>query len=232
MHDELLREQLAYYSARAREYDASLEPLTPTGGTTERPEGQEWMAAVHSLRAVGPRQQVLELAAGTGIWTKELLTIARELTVLDGSPEMLAMNRAKIHDPRVRYECVDLFDWQPTTEYDLVFFAFWLSHVPPDLLAPFLDNACRAVRPGGRLFIVDEPAGGQQLSGPSEEGMFQTRVLQDGRSFNIVKVYHDPARVQEQLLKRGLAPLELATGKYFFHLLSGRSREDSARGNS
>jgi ubiquinone/menaquinone biosynthesis C-methylase UbiE len=36
---------------------------------------------------------VLELAGGTGIWTEQLARDAVELTVVDASPEMLAMNR-------------------------------------------------------------------------------------------------------------------------------------------
>jgi demethylmenaquinone methyltransferase/2-methoxy-6-polyprenyl-1,4-benzoquinol methylase len=166
---------------------------------------------------------VLEPAAGTGIWTQELLSLASQLTVMDGSPEMLEINRAKLSDPRVRYECVDLFGWEPEQEYDLVFFAFWLSHVPPDLLAPFLDNASRAVKPGGRLFIVDEPAGGRQLSGPSEAGMYQRRTVEDGREFKIVKVYYDPARIEQHLRERGFEALELMTGEYFFYITGKRA---------
>ena len=223
--DKLIREQQAYYSARAQEYDASLEPLAPASETPQRPEEIEWMAAVNALRRLGPCEKALELAGGTGIWTRELLPIARDLTVLDGSPEMLAINRAKINDPRVRYECANLFNWQPGGEYDLVCFAFWLSHVPPDLLAPFLDQACRAVRPGGHLFIMDEPAGGRPLSGPSEAGGYQRRVIQDGRAFTVIKVYYEPTRIHEHLRQRGLAPLVVSTGEYFFHLVSARINE-------
>ncbi len=142
--------------------------------------------------------------------------------MLDGSPEMLAINRAKLADPRVQYQCIDLFSWEPEREYDLVFFAFWLCHVPPELLAAFLDKVDRAVRPGGHVFIVDEPAGGRNLSGPSEAGMYQRRTLEDGRAFNIVKVYYDPLTIQGELGKRGFTPGELGVGEYFFHLVNQR----------
>ena len=32
----------------------------------------------------------------------------------------------------MRYIEADPFHWQPTEQLDAVFFAFWLSHVPPD----------------------------------------------------------------------------------------------------
>jgi demethylmenaquinone methyltransferase/2-methoxy-6-polyprenyl-1,4-benzoquinol methylase len=221
--DDPLRGQLEYYRARAREYDTSLEAITAEADASPRGDQREWAATIQALRGIGPSGQVLELAAGTGIWTQELLPLASQLTVLDGSPDMLEINRARLSDPRVHYECVDLFAWQPEGEYDLVFFAFWLSHVPPDLLAPFLDNASRAVRPGGRLFIVDEPAGGRQLSGPSEAGIYQRRTVEDGREFKIVKVYYDPVRIEEHFRERGFEALELITGEYFFHLIAKRA---------
>jgi 2-polyprenyl-3-methyl-5-hydroxy-6-metoxy-1,4-benzoquinol methylase len=41
-------------------------------------------------------------------------------------------------------------------QYDLVFFANWLSHIPPQQLDAFLGIVARAVRPGGSLVIVDQ----------------------------------------------------------------------------
>jgi ubiquinone/menaquinone biosynthesis C-methylase UbiE len=221
--DDLLREQLDYYRARAREYDASLESITTVGDSFEQEARREWVAIVQAVRGLGPSGQVLELAAGTGIWTQQLVALASDLTVLDGSPEMLELNRAKLNNPKARYECVNLFDWEPDHKYDLVFFAFWLSHVPPELLSPFLDRVERAVRTGGRVFIIDEPAAGNQLSGPSEAGMYQQRTVEDGRKFKIFKVYYDPAEIQRQLQERGFEPAEMMAGQYFFYLNSKRA---------
>ena len=215
MPRSLLEEQLNYYNARAAEYDSSLRSSDQSAEVN-----REWTQAVRALQALGPQNLVLELAGGTGIWTEELIRIASDLTVLDGSPEMLRLNRLKLNDARVRYEVADLFAWEPAQPYDLVFFAFWLSHVPPDLLDPFLDKLQRAVAPGGNIFIVDEPAGGRQISGPTQEGMYQQRTLQDGRVFNIIKVYYDPVDIQRRLQQRGFEPIGLQIGESFFHLIS------------
>ena len=87
--------------------------------------------------------------------------MARRITAVDGAPEMLAMARAKVGDAAaVDFICADLFGWVPTTQYDLVMFAAWISHIPPHRLDEFLDKVRDAVRPGGHVFIVDEPAGG------------------------------------------------------------------------
>ena len=53
---------------------------------------------------------MLELAGGTGIWTKQLAQTAAELTVVDASPEMLGINRDRVRDPYVRYITADLFE--------------------------------------------------------------------------------------------------------------------------
>jgi demethylmenaquinone methyltransferase/2-methoxy-6-polyprenyl-1,4-benzoquinol methylase len=224
VENNVLREQLAYYRARAQEYDESVQQT----GRFASPEPQdenidrEWAQIVTVIHALPHCKHVLELACGTGMWTQELLRIGASITALDGAPEMLDVNRAKLGSPRVQYECVDLFDWQPDREYDLVFFGFWLSHVPPEQLGSFLENVARATRPGGQVFIVDEPAGGHQLSGSTEATDQQTRTLHAGRTFQIVKVYYDPAAIQEQLRQRGFAQFSAMKGEYFFYL-SGMS---------
>jgi demethylmenaquinone methyltransferase/2-methoxy-6-polyprenyl-1,4-benzoquinol methylase len=222
---KLLQEQLQYYSARAREYDESVQQVSDSADEGEQPESREWAQAVEALRALGRQGRVLELAGGTGLWTRELTKISSELTVLDGAQEMLDVNRAKIDDLHVRYECVDLFEWNPTEKYDLVFFGFWLSHVPRELLSRFLDRVSQATTPGGHALIVDEPAGGRQLTGPARDGMYQTRTVEDGRTFNIVKVYYEPHEIQELLRQRGFVTTNMHVGEYFFHLICKRQNE-------
>src|SRR2546423_8778625 len=115
MEDDVLQEQLAYYRARATTYDASLGN-----------ELQGTLTAVDELlQQLGPFEHVLELACGTGIWTRLLLNVAQRVTAVDAAPEMLALNAAKVAkvgtvgEKRVRYLCADLFTWEPAEQYDL-----------------------------------------------------------------------------------------------------------------
>src|SRR5829696_2029653 len=217
MAEDILKDQLDYYRARAREYDRTVVP-SPNSKNFLKIETElaQIREAVHHLP---PCKEALELASGTGIWTQELLKVAKEVTALDGAPEMLDVTRAKLGDStRVKYECIDLFTWQPGRPYDLVFFAFWLSHVPLERLGRFLEKVTRATRVGGRMFIVDEPANGQHLSGPTSPESTQTRLLEDGRSFQIIKAYYDPAAVQRNLARRGFGEFQTFSGEYFFYL--------------
>ncbi len=223
MEGDILRQQLEYYRARAHEYDESIQQIGRFAGDEKTPAAEAELAAITAaLHRLTPGKHVLELACGTGIWTRELLPISDALTALDGAPEMLDVNRAKIADPRVRYECVDLFTWEPGRPFDLVFFAFWVSHVPHERLAAFLDRVTRATRVGGQVFIVDEPGGGQQISGANENERTQQRQLLDGRIYEIIKVYYDPAVLQAELARRGFAEFELLRGDYFFSLCATR----------
>jgi SAM-dependent methyltransferase len=146
---KLIEEQIAYYRARAAEYDATV------------PEGDPFAAHAEATRAVlrsfAPRGRVLELAAGTGQWTGLLADYADELTVTDASPEMLELNRAKVGERvNTRYEVADAFAMEPTHAFDTVFFGFFLSHVPPRQFEGFWSLVEGLLAPGGRVFFVDE----------------------------------------------------------------------------
>ena len=158
MDDAVLKEQLEYYAARAKEYDESIQGIGSSSATSEYEEAnQEWLHIISALHALGPVGDVLELACGTGIWTQELRSIGASITAIDGSSEMIEINQAKADTTAIDYQRVDLFKWEPEKQYDLVFFAFWLSHIPPSHLSEFLSKVARATKPGGRVFIVDEP---------------------------------------------------------------------------
>jgi SAM-dependent methyltransferase len=94
--ERLLAEQRRYYSERAPEYD---DWWFRRGGYALNAEtAARWFADVSQLEAAldafRPRGDVLELAAGTGIWTRRLLRLADRVTAVDAVPEVLELNRA------------------------------------------------------------------------------------------------------------------------------------------
>ncbi|MBZ0297671.1 MAG: class I SAM-dependent methyltransferase, partial [Anaerolineae bacterium] len=155
--DFRLQQQIDYYRARASEYDEWFYRIGryDYGETVNRQWFAEAQQVMDTLQALGPFDNVLELAAGTGIWTEQLVKASKQVTALDASPEVLVVNEQKLMSDKVTYQQADLFQWQPEATYDLVFFSFWLSHVPPQRLDDFLDKVSRATRPGGRVFLVD-----------------------------------------------------------------------------
>ena len=136
---------------------------------------------MRALESFEPTGRVLELACGTGVWTEQLIRHARSITAIDAAPEMLALARARIKDERVRFLAADIFSWEPDGRYDVVAFAFWLSHVPPARFERFWELLAACLRPGGRVFFIDDayrtPA--EPLEG--EWGSTVRRRLNDAR---------------------------------------------------
>jgi SAM-dependent methyltransferase len=218
--DTLVDEQIAYYRARADEYDRmlmrerrydvdGLDPASPDRDTRE-------LAVVEArLNELGPFGDVLEMACGTGWWTKRLAKLARSVTAIDASPEMLRILRRRVRAAGVRVVRADVFDWTPDRAYDLVFFGFWLSHVPPDRFEEFWRVVRASLSPRGRVFFVDEMkwdgVEGYEEALGDDRGTTM-RPLEDGRRFRMVKVYHRPPELQLRLSALGWSAKVSATG--------------------
>ena len=237
---DLLHQQIAYYRARASEYDEWFYRL----GRYDHGEAHthHWFAEAaevrHALHTIGEEldvRQALEFACGTGIWTEELVQIADHVTALDASPEVIAINRAKLRgserldhaEDRVTFVEADIFAWEPEQHYDLVFFGFWLSHVPPERLDAFLAVVARALKPGGRVFMVDSlrsssaGAQGQQVQ-PRQE-IRQARQLKDGRTFEVVKIYYTPEALTDHFARAGINATVSTTAQFFIHAVGSVS---------
>ena len=144
--DALVAEQADYYRARAAEYDATVGYA---------PESKA--ALIAAIERFQPRGRVLELACGTGQWTQILARTASELTAVDASAEMLELNQARLGRPEINYIQADLFAWKALPHrFDVVFFAAWLSHVPPQRFDAFWGQVAAALADGGRVFVIDE----------------------------------------------------------------------------
>jgi trans-aconitate methyltransferase len=212
MDHSILYEQLAYYRARAQEYDESTRETAELKGVFAR--------ARDLLQQRGPYEQVLELACGTGTWTQVLLAIGLEITAIDAAPEMLEMARQKLRNTRVHYQQPDLFQWEPEREYHLVFFANWLSHVPPEELDTFLSRVARAVRPGGYVAIIDQYAPtpeDRQIMKKGEGGnIYAQRPLLSGKTFTIIKIFYDVMALQEIFTALGFEAMSYQLNDSFF----------------
>ena len=207
--EALLAEQVAYYRARAEEYDDT----APFG------EYECYPALLAALEQFNPTGRVLELACGTGQWTTELVRYASHLTALDASPEMLALNQAAVRRQSVSYVQADVFEWRPPERYDVVFFAAWLSHVPPQRFEAFWTTVGRCLTDAGRVFLIDELPAVAALEEIAEGTVAPAvkRPLRSGASYRAIKVWHEPAELADQL--RGLgwqADFRTAGWRFFY----------------
>src|SRR5690348_15747860 len=187
----LLDEQVSYYRAVAPEYE---DHTLPFGGV------DELTAALEAFRPTG---SVLELACGQGRWTAQLVRHATDVTAVDASPEMISIASARVGDDRVRFVEANIFDWEPDRRYDVVFFGFWISHVPLERFASFWTLVADCLEPDGRVFFVDDAYRTPDELVEGESSSTIVRRLNDGSVHRAVKVPHRASELEDRLAQLG-----------------------------
>ena len=222
----ILAEQVAYYRKRAGEYD---EWWLRTGRYDHGEElNAAWNADVacveQSLCAFLDARRpgrALELACGTGLFTRWLAPRVGTLLALDASPEVQAINRDRVGADNVGYEIVDLFAWSPGERFDFVFMSFWLSHVPADRFDQFWRTVGTALAPGGCAYVIDSgwdvTSTAKNHARPDRDGGVAQRKLNDGSEYRIVKIFHEPETLAARLASLGFRSDVTHTPRYFIH---------------
>jgi 2-polyprenyl-3-methyl-5-hydroxy-6-metoxy-1,4-benzoquinol methylase len=225
--DDLLQSQIQYYRARSGEYDDWFfrRGRYDRGAEHTAAWFREVAAVSEAVDGWIPRGRVLELAAGTGLWTERLAARATSVTAVDASPEALRLNRSRLeagaNSGRVTHVVADLFSWSPEALYDGVFFGFWLSHVPPERFDAFWHSLGEVLEPEASIFFVDSrydptsTARDHRLEG--EDATTVLRRLDDGRAFRIVKVFHRPLPLTARLSELGWSIDIRETDRYFLY---------------
>jgi demethylmenaquinone methyltransferase/2-methoxy-6-polyprenyl-1,4-benzoquinol methylase len=219
----LLADQIRYYEDRAPEY----EDLWFRRGQHDRgPEfNQRWFQETamveRAVDEIAPQGSVLEIGCGSGLWTRRLAPKATRYVALDSSPRMLDLNRERYGAPHVEYILADVFEWTTTERFDLVFLGFFVSHIPPELWESWWHRIATLLNPNGFAFLVDDAAGPNRPysgdvvgDGPPHA---HRRRLSGGREYTIVKVFHSPEEITEQLSRLGWRTDLSASGEHFLY---------------
>lgn len=176
------------YRERAAEYDAEYA----------KPERQQDLATLPGLLApLVAGQRVLEIAAGTGYWTRVLSASAASITATDLNHEPLELARVREYGgAAVTFRLADAYALgQVPGEFDTAFVGFFWSHVLRADLPRFVTGLSARMGPGARLIVLDNtyvPGSSHPISRTTEAGdTYQRRTLNDGRSFEILKNFPD-----------------------------------------
>jgi protein-L-isoaspartate O-methyltransferase len=180
-----------YYRDRSGEYDAIYA----------KPERQDDLARLRDvLPPLVAGRTVLEIAAGTGYWTRTLSASASAITATDVNRETLDVARTREYGPAsVTFQVADAYALHEVPgQFDAAFIGFFWSHILRADLPRFLANLHARVGAGARVIVLDNryvPGSSTPVSrtGPGGD-TFQHRTLHDGRSYEIVKNF--PARSQ------------------------------------
>jgi SAM-dependent methyltransferase len=225
--DGLDAEMVAYYTARAGEYD---DWYLRRGRYAHGPvHDQAWNAELDAatlwLDRLPLSGEIVELAAGTGWWSP-LLASKGELSIFDAAepPLDLARERLVAHGLRAHIHVRDAWA-EPDRTVDAVFAGFWLGHVQRGRLGAFLELVRRWLKPGGTFAFIDsraDPSSGAVDQPPTSDeertaGIVR-RSVTDGREFRVVKVLYQPDELEATLLAAGFSVAEVAATARFFLL--------------
>jgi len=113
------------------------------------------------LATVGPVEglRVIDVGCGEGQLTRALAALGALVTGYDpfiAETELTAQGAGSYRLARAAADAIP----EPDHEADLVIFVFSLHHVPAGKLAGALAEACRLLRPSGRLYVAEPLARG------------------------------------------------------------------------
>lgn len=185
-----------YYGARANEYESVYE--------RDDPNVQQELAVLQSvLKTLVKDRRVLEVACGTGFWSRIAAEAAAYLVGTDVRPEVLELAKEKRIPPdRAEFVLGDAYQLDRVNgSFDFGLANFWLSHVPKNRIDDFLTGFHRRLGPGSRVFMADNVyvagRGGELLSKPDCEDTYKLRVLADGSRHEVLKNYYTYEELKE-----------------------------------
>ncbi len=196
-----MADQRDIYNHYAREYDELVRAEDRDG------------ALLGALAVEVEGKHVLEVGAGTGRLTRIMLEGgASALFATERAPAMLDIAKEQINDRRVRFAIADAHHLPvPEASFDLgiegwVFghFRYWMPEGWRDQIGAALAELSRAIKPGGRLIVIETLGTGHAKPSPSPALAEVYAWLEDEQGFTRTELRTDYEFSSEQEAKRVL----------------------------
>ncbi|KQP37536.1 bifunctional 2-polyprenyl-6-hydroxyphenol methylase/3-demethylubiquinol 3-O-methyltransferase UbiG [Pseudorhodoferax sp. Leaf274] len=172
-----------YYAARAPEYDR----------VYDKPERQADLRAIEAwLPTVFHGSRLVEVACGTGYWSRFLAPVVQEMLGIDASVETLSIARRRVTAAHALFAVGDAYRLPACPGgFSAAFAGFWFSHIPQERVALFLQGLHATLAPGARVVFLDN----RYVEGSSTPiaetdafgNTYQLRRLQDGSTHRVLK---------------------------------------------
>lgn len=184
----------AYYSARAPHMAKSL--ATPPSGQLRE--------IVTELEACAKGRSVLEVACGTGYWTRFAAPCSSHLVAADFSAEMLEVAKAQAI-ANVRFCRADAYRLENVgaERFDFGYAMHWVSHIPLGRWEEFFRGFQARLNPGAKVLLADDirrPDDADPYYSKIEtRDSYEIRRLPNGEAYEIVKTYFTPDELRDLL---------------------------------
>lgn len=195
MTNNLSKKLTEYYSKRANNY----EKIYNRQDKIRRKE-QEIIASY--IKNSFKNKYVLEIACGTGYWTKYLIDSATKVISIDSSLEMLAIaaKRYASHS-LINFLQMDAYIPPKTIpSFTASLACLWFSHIPKNKIKTFLTTLHSRLAPDSTIIFVDniyrENLGGKLIRRKNSLDTWKRRKLARGEEYDILKNYYS----KEELL--------------------------------
>lgn len=172
----------------------------------DRPERQADLQAMRAHLASTLRgHTVLELACGTGFWTRLIAEVADRVVATDINPEMIAMARLRaLPADKVELRIADAYDLpQGLGDFTAVFIGFWWSHVKREDQEKFLAQLKAKVGKDILVVLLDDAyveGSSDTVARTDQEGnTYQIRMAPDGERYEIPKTYPSDSALRKKL---------------------------------
>ena len=202
-----------YYAARATEYDRIYL----------KPERQPDLRAIEAwLAPIFAGANVLEVACGTGYWTRFIAAAAAKVLAVDAAVETLELARNRVPKGKVQFRVGDAYALTATEPpCNAAFAGFWFSHVPKHRTREFLIGLNAALEPGATVVLLDNlfvEGSSSPISETDAEGnTYQARRLDDGSVHRVLKNF--PSEVELRAAAEAVGTdVEYKAWSYFWAL--------------
>ena len=200
-----------YYSKRAKEYEQIY--------FRDDPVRQSELAKIKNLiRNSFRNKSVLEIACGTGYWTKTVAQTANDITAVDNSVEMIQLAEAK--EIKATFIIDDAFSLKNVGDiFNAGLANFWISHIHKSQINSFLDIFHKKLQTKSIIIMTDNvfnrDIGGELIKIHGDENTYKVRTLSDGTTYRILKNYYNEEELNI-IFKKYSSEIKINFGKCYW----------------
>ncbi len=216
--DSLKASMRRYYEAWAPKYDDFYKGLGRYAEQKYKADRRD-VLMIEEAAIRFAQGWILDLACGSGFFTKHLASFGTDVVALDYSWAMLDLNVKTLKEVSlfVKYVRGDAF-FLPFKDavFDRCFLGYLLSHIPSEEMAGFFADLRRVLKPHARILIADDAWTERNMEQCPNKVGIQERTLADASYYRVYKHYYEATELGSLLSNYGLGLVSWRVGRLSF----------------